>query len=244
LRNFIIRIISLLKAFFFLLNPGSYLGFLSNPLIFSGNALKLSKWISVQRKKKLPVDDFFKLIRNYDDRFQLHDYIVKSENLENLPVYYMEFGVAEGTSFKWWLDNTKNPDSRYYGFDTFEGLPEDWGIFKKGEMGPDTSQFKDTRHKFIKGLFSDTLPDFLKTTEFNPAYKKVFHMDADLFSSTLYALTSISNLLKPGDIIMFDEFCVPNHEFFAFSMFVESYNIKYETLGAVNNYLQVAVKII
>lgn len=244
LRYFIIRIIGFLKGIFFLLNPGFYFGFLANLFIFVGNALKLSKWIYVQRKKKLPFDDFFKPVRNYNDRFQLHDFVVKSENLTDLPIYYLEFGVAEGSSFKWWLDKTKNPDSRYFGFDTFEGLPEDWGIFKKGEMGPDIAQLQDTRHKFIKGLFQATVPDFLKTTNFVPGHKKIFHMDADLFSSTLYALTSFANLIKPGDIIIFDEFCVPNHEFLAFSMFEKSFDIKYETIGAVNNYLQVALKII
>ena len=244
MRNYIIRIISLLKGIFFLFNPGSYLGFLAGPLIFIGNSLKLSQWIYIQRKKKLPVDDFYKLVRKYDDRFNLHDYVVKSENLENAPIYYFEFGVAGGTSFKWWLNSTKNPDSKFFGFDTFEGLPEDWGIFKKGEMSPDQLEFQDTRYKFYKGLFQSTVPDFLKDTHLSLSYRKIFHMDADLFSSTLFVLSSISNILKPGDILIFDEFCVPNHEFFAFNIFIESFNIKYETLGAVNNYLQVAVKII
>ena len=68
-------------------------------------------------------------------------------------------------------------------------------------------------------------------------------MDADLYSSTLYVLTSIARYLKPGDIIFFDEFNVPNHEFAAFNQFVSSYYIKYELLGAVNNYYQIAIKI-
>jgi hypothetical protein len=43
---------------------------------------------------------------------------------------------------------------------------------------------------------------------------------------------------------MFDEFNVPNHEFFAFDIFVKSYYIKYEVLGGVNNYYQTAIKIL
>lgn len=244
MRNLLIKIIAFLKSIFFLLHPGTYLGFLTSPLIFIGNSLKLSKWILLQRKKQLAFDDFFKFKRNYNDRFKLHGYIAESEKLIEEQIYFWEFGVAGGTSFEWWLKKNKNPDSMFLGFDTFEGLPEDWGIFKKGEMSPDELKFQDRRYKFIKGLFQDTLPKLLNTSNLDPRIKKVIHLDADLFSSTLFTLTSIANYLNPGDILIFDEFCVPNHEFFAFSIFEESFRLRYKTLGAVNNYLQVALKVI
>jgi hypothetical protein len=244
LRSLIIKIISLLKAFFFLLKPGLYLGFLASPLIFIGNSLKLSRWISEQQKNKIPFDDFFKLNRNYNDRFKLHSYVTKLENLENEKILYLEFGVAAGISFKWWLNTNKNPESNFFGFDTFEGLPEDWGIFKKGEMGSNELKIEDNRFKFIKGLFQTSLPLFIQNTKLENNVKKIIHMDADLFSSTLFVLTSLSPYLKPGDIFIFDEFCVPNHEFFAFEIFNESFNFNYEILGAVNNYLQIALKIV
>jgi O-methyltransferase len=47
-----------------------------------------------------------------------------------------------------------------------------------------------------------------------------------------------------GDIIIFDEFNVPMHEFKAFAEWVSSYYIKYEVIGAVNNFYQIAVKIL
>jgi O-methyltransferase len=243
LKTFIIRIISLLKGFFFLLKPGIFLGFISSPFIFIGNSLKLSRWIANQRKNKLPFDDYFKIFRNYEERFKLHEFVINSENLKNTQIDYLEFGVAEGISFKWWLKANQNVKSRFFGFDTFEGLPQDWGIFKKGEMAPNELRFQDNRYKFIKGLFQLTLPEFLKDTEFHPTIKKVVHLDADLFSSTLFVLATIHPILNPHDILIFDEFCVPNHEFFAFRIFEESFNIKYETIAAFNNYLQVAFKI-
>jgi hypothetical protein len=217
---------------------------MSAPLIFLGNALKLSRWISSQRKKKLAFDDFFKLVRNYEERFKLHEFVLKSEKLVDTQIDYLEFGVADGTSFGWWLKENKNASSRFFGFDTFEGLPENWGIFKKGEMAPEQLKFQDNRYKFIKGLFQTTMPDLLKSTDFNNNIRKVIHLDADLFSSTLFVLVSIYYILKPGDILIFDEFCVPNHEYFAFRIFEESFNLNYETIGAFNNYLQVALKII
>jgi len=217
---------------------------MSSPLIFLGNALKLSRWISSQKKKKLAFDDSFKLVRNYEERFKLHAFVLNSENLVNERINYLEFGVAGGSSFEWWLMENKNTDSRFFGFDTFEGLPENWGIFKKGEMAPDQLEFQDKRYKFLKGLFQTTLPEFLKSTDLDNNIKKIIHLDADLFSSTLFVLTSIHNFLKPGDILIFDEFCVPNHEYFALRIYEESFNPKYETIGAFNNYLQVALKIV
>jgi O-methyltransferase len=243
LKKIIIRVISLLKGFFFLLKPGSYLGFISSPLIFVGNSLKLSRWISHQRRNKLQFDDYFKLIRNYKERFKLHEFVMKSENLKTTQIDYLEFGVAEGISFDWWLKENQNSKSRFFGFDTFEGLPQNWGIFKKGEMAPNELRFQDDRYKFIKGLFQLSLPRFLNTTKFNSTVKKVVHLDADLFSSTLFVLASIYPTLKPDDILIFDEFCVPNHEYFAFRIFEESFNVKLEPIAAFNNYLQVAFKI-
>lgn len=129
---------------------------------------------------------------------------------------YLEFGVESGNSFKWWLENATHVKSRFYGFDTFEGLPEKWGVYKKGAMMSEIPTVNDIRAKFIKGLFQNTLPDFLKQNNLNSQVRNIIHLDADLFSSTLYVLTSLAPYIKKGDILLFDEFNVPNHEFFAF----------------------------
>ena len=68
-------------------------------------------------------------------------------------------------------------------------------------------------------------------------------MDADLYSATLYALTSLAPYLKKGDIIFFDEFVVPTHEFKAYSDFIQSYYINLELIAAANNYYFVAFKV-
>ena len=99
------------------------------------------------------------------------------------------------------------------------------------------------RAKFYKGLFQDSLFPYLDEYNLNNGRRKIIHMDADLYSSTLFVLTSLARYLKPGDIIMFDEFNVPNHEFAAFNQFASSFYIKYQLLGAVNNYYQIAIKL-
>ena len=55
-------------------------------------------------------------------------------------------------------------------------------------------------------------------------------MDEDLYSSTLFVLTKLIPFLEKDDVIIFDEFGVPTHEFRAFSDIVSSYNLRYEFL--------------
>ena len=68
-------------------------------------------------------------------------------------------------------------------------------------------------------------------------------MDADIYSATLYVLTLITPFLKSGDIIFFDEFNVPLHEFKAFKEWSSSFYIDYKVLGGVNNFYQTAIMI-
>ena len=195
-----------------------------------------------QQEKKTILNDFFQIKRNYSKRYQLFEYIIHTAGLKDTPIDYIEFGVSAGNSIKWWAEHITHPDSRLYGFDTFEGLPEDWGTFRKGDMNSQLPLIDDERIIFIKGLFQETVPTFIGR-QHDQKRRKVIHFDADLFSSTLYALTSMAPLLQSGDILFFDEFNVPNHEFLAFKMFTESYYITPKLLGAVNNYLQVAFMI-
>jgi hypothetical protein len=227
-----------IKGLYFFLKLHVIFGRLSNYLLFLSNIAKLSKWISIHKNRGFT--NFYRFKFEYNDRLNLFKHIIKTEKIEE--INYLEFGVFNGSSFLWWVEEIKNKDAKFYGFDTFDGLPENWGAFKAGEMEGGIPQLDDDRCIFIKGLFQNTLPNFLKSFDNNK--KLVVHLDADLFTSTLFVLTSLAPYLKPGDIIMFDEFNVPNHEFFAFDIFVKSYYINYEVLGGVNNYYQTAVKIV
>lgn len=167
--------------------------------------------------------------------------MIREFNLEKEQLVYLEFGVFSGTSFKWWLNANKNTASRFYGFDTFEGLPEDWHFFKKGDMMAAIPSVNDERALFVKGLFQHTLFNFIKEQDLASPIRKIIHLDADLFSSTLFVLTSLAPYLHKGDILFFDEFSVPNHEFAAWDIFTSSYYANFKVLGAVNNFYQMAV---
>ena len=202
---------------------------------------KLSKW-----RKSTTVNgynDWYQGNWDYARRYKLYEAISKSEKLNAVPVDYIEFGVSSGVSLRWWLNDNKHPGSAFYGFDTFEGLPENFGKFEKGSMAAavESLNITDSRVTFYKGLFQDTLVPFLNN--YNSEHKKIIHLDADLFSSTIFSLSQLYRFLNDGDILLFDEFAVPKHEFMAFKIFTESFYVKYEVIGSANNYLFVAIKI-
>lgn len=207
---------------------------------FLGHIADLSKWISIHKKKCK--NDFYTINFNHTKRVILYEQVINDCSLDT-NIDYLEFGVSRGLSFKWWMNRIKNVDARFYGFDTFTGLPESWGPFKKGDMGNNNAPpvIDDNRCKFYQGLFQQTLLPFL--SNYDAGKRKVIHMDADIYSATLYVLTLITPILKPGDIIFFDEFNVPLHEFKAFKEWSSSFYIDYEVLGGVNNFYQIAIMI-
>lgn len=201
---------------------------------------RLSKWAA--KNRKVEYNDFPSKW-NYEKRYPLYKWVLDSEQLVNAPVNYLEFGVAAGQSFKWFLQQNTNPDSSFAGFDTFTGLPEDFGVYKKGAFNANTEvpQINDARGRFYQGLFQQTLPGFLQS--FDKSKRNIIMMDADLYSATLYVLSSIAPYLKRDDIIFFDEFAVPTHEFKAFDDFVQSYYVNLKLIAAANNYYFAAFKV-
>ena len=84
----------------------------------------------------------------------------------------------------------------YFLFDSFEGLPEAWGhaapkTFTTGGAIPAAA---DPRVSFVKGWFQNTLPDFLAATRLNPDRPVLVHYDADLYTSTLFILTTLCTI--------------------------------------------------
>lgn len=227
------------KGYFFIL--GLHHIFSAKIFTFLGHLAGLSKWIS--KHKDVAYNDFYSHKFDYHKRLGMFTYLIENEKLGEA-IDYLEFGVSTGNSFRWWVANNTNENSRFFGFDTFTGLPEAWGPFKAGSMGNNNEapEIEGNRHEFFQGLFQQTLIPFLKS--YDSKKPKVIHMDADLYTATLFVLTSITPYLNKGDIILFDEFNVPMHEYKAFTEWVESFYIDYEVLGAVNNYYQVAIRIL
>jgi hypothetical protein len=58
-------------------------------------------------------------------RERMYDY-VNEFSIKGEAIDYLEFGVWNGRSIRYWANLNKNENSRFFGFDSFQGLPEDW----------------------------------------------------------------------------------------------------------------------
>ncbi len=204
----------------------------------------LTSWVHKHKRDDLLVNDFYRPVRHYDDRLKSFEAIVSRYGLKDAQINYLEFGVATGLSFKWWIKANQHPQSQFFGLDTFEGLPEAWGVFNKGDMHSPIPEVNDGRAVFIKGIFQDTLNGLLtQQGDRLKQCRKVIHMDADIFSATLFALSQLYPYLQKGDIIMFDEFNVYGHEFKAFKLFTECFYIDLKLISAQNNFYHAAFEV-
>jgi hypothetical protein len=171
------------------------------------NYLEVGRWMTARG---------FDTSRRVGHRFEIYEAIARS--LGGARVLYLEFGVHRGESIARWATLLRGPDCRLVGFDSFEGLPEDWnladrrGTFSTGGEAP---RIDDPRVSFIKGWFEDTLSCFTV-----PAHERlVLHLDADLYSSTRTVLLAMEPHMSVGTFLIFDEFADRNHELRAFEEF-------------------------
>lgn len=149
-------------------------------------------------------------------------------------VAYLEFGVYQGKSMEFWSTELTNAHSSLHGFDSFEGLPEDWNhATGKGafSLGGNIPQFSDPRVKLLKGWFDETLKDYQI-----PAHEVLFvNVDSDLYSSAKLVLAFVRPKLRAGDFVYFDEFADRNHELKAFTEFLSESGLGFECLAANRN---------
>ncbi len=152
-----------------------------------------------------------------------------AKNIQDEKVLYLEFGGFNGTSMRSWCALLRNSASSLHGFDSFEGLPEDWNLHApKGAYKASAPHFDDPRVILHPGWFNETLPGFVA-----PEHERlVIHLDADLYSSTKCALDAVASLMQPGTIILFDEFQDRLHEMRAFTEFLDETGMKFRFLGS------------
>lgn len=155
---------------------------------------------------------------------------------------YLEFGVFEGASIRSWCVANQNPASRFFGFDSFEGLPEDWhsgkrkGAFSTGGKLPEIA---DARVHFVAGWFQNSLRGFMAT--YQPQRQLVVHVDCDLYSSTLYCLTTLNPLIPPGTLIVLDDFFDALHVYRALTDYCSAYLREYKLLAHTPELGQAAI---
>lgn len=146
------------------------------------------------------------------------------EKLPAGPTLWLEFGVWKGDSMRYFATLDKHPESRFIGFDSFEGLPEDWRgmAAERFDVGGAFPDIDDPRVRFVKGWFQNTLPGHLESIASEAIDRKIIvHFDADLYSSTLYLLFTLSRIFDDYHCI-FDE--ISGHETRALFNFLQATN--------------------
>jgi hypothetical protein len=135
-----------------------------------------------------------------------------------------------------------------YGFDSFEGLPEDWVVasrdwtsgLRKGDFGPSP----DARYRIVDppksernmeivaGWFNESIPRFLAA---HPGPAAFLHLDAAIYSATVTALDAFADRMIVGTILQFDEFYnfvgFEEHEHKAWYEFIERTGFSFEFFG-------------
>jgi hypothetical protein len=174
--------------------------------------------------------------KSCDVRERMYDYVQES-SIKQEAIDYLEFGVWNGRTIRYWANLNKNENSRFFGFDSFQGLPEDWRPERpKGhfDVGGTIPQVDDGRVKFVKGWFVDTIPPFAR--EFSAKNRLVLHIDADLYGSTMLALVHLGPFFSKGTLLIFDEFYDREHEFRALMDWQAIYKRNFRIIAEVANY--------
>ena len=141
---------------------------------------------------------------------------------------FYEFGVWMGDSFKYIVPHFATG----YGFDSFQGLPEDWGVVPRGAYSS-RGRVPDIKNsEFIVGEFAGTLPEFFGSKR---PMAGLINFDADLYSSTITALSNAKPVIDERTMLVFDEFIVNNNweldEFKALNEFCEANGFGYEVVA-------------
>ena len=124
------------------------------------------------------------------------------ENDSKQEYHYLEFGV--------WRGHTINYLSEYvhkiYGFDSFEGLKEDWiGMHDKPKGTFNLNKKLPKLHNNVipvVGWIQDTLQPFIEKE--NPKINFI-HIDVDTYETTKYILENLKPYMLKKSIILFDE---------------------------------------
>lgn len=160
---------------------------------------------------------------------------------------FLEFGVAAGTSLRFFADALSGSGQRIVGFDAFLGLEEDWTGHPHGRTAGAYSQSGDKpeirpNSSLRVGWVQDTLSPFLSEESDSPV---IFaHLDMDTYTPTEFVLRNIRGRLIQGSVLLFDElYGYPGwrqHEYAALTSVFSEDEFEYLAFGRE----QVAIRIL
>jgi len=160
-----------------------------------------------------------------------------------VPGLTLEFGVSFGASLRF---IARRVPGLVHGFDSFEGLPENWGAEKAGQYStagviPDMPE----NVRLHVGWFDNTLAPFAAK---NLGPVRLANVDCDLYGSTRTIFENLGDRIVRGTVLVFDEYLAyagwHEGEFKAFQEFVSERGLAYQYLAFSLFSKQAVVKIL
>jgi hypothetical protein len=215
---------------------------LAVPKVNTPTLLNLLENYGVQSSAEFAINEM-KYAMVFNTREKLWNYAISTlpaSITQNRIEYSLEFGVYKGDSLNKLA--IMSPKTEWAGFDSFEGLEEDWPgtTLTKGFFGVEGKLPKVGENiKLVKGWIEVTLPKFIKLHQNRQI--SIVHFDMDTYKPTSYALQCLyeNNCFGPGTTLIFDEYFGYSHswklnEHRAFSEWVDKYGIKFQYIGHSN----------
>ncbi|MCX6634500.1 MAG: class I SAM-dependent methyltransferase [Acidobacteria bacterium] len=207
----------------------------------SSRDIELVRYRIAAEESAVYVDEHMRTAKTHADKFWLLRASLNAVD-RSRDGLYCEFGVYKGETLNFIASLVKD---EVHGFDSFEGLPEDWrsnlgkGTFRVAVLPPVRPNVR-----LHKGWFQDSLPVFKSE---HPQPIAFAHLDADLYSSTKTVFDILGDRIVPGTVLQFDEFFnYPgwrSGEHKAFQELCAARAIEVEYIGYVPTDEQVAVRV-
>lgn len=205
--------------------------------------------ISIEQFLNIPVSNKGKgVIQDRENHLRYVLNFVKPNGL------FLEFGVYNGSTIN--IISSVFHSNTVWGFDSFEGLPEDWItndhelVWHKGFFAVDTLPAVNANVRLVKGWFNQTLPNWIDENSGDISF---LHIDCDLYSSTSTVLNLLNDRIKTDTIIAFDEiyhFGNPKKytkwnegEYKALTEWVKKFDRKFKVISR-NKHMQSAIQIL
>jgi hypothetical protein len=157
----------------------------------------------------------------------------KREEMAEVDGWILDLGVYKGASTRALARIFRV--ASIHGFDSFEGLPEDWSHVTKGAFGDIEQNLPEVPDNVTlhKGWFDDTLPPWAEEHGDRPI--SILRVDCDIYSSTATIFDTVGHMLRPGSWIVFDELIGyrgwRDHEYKAFNEFLKDHPFTVEYIA-------------
>ena len=159
-----------------------------------------------------------------------------------------EFGVATGRSLRM-IQELLPLETCLHGFDTFHGLPFQWGNTPAGTYSTGGAlPNMEGEVYFHKGIFRETIPEFLESMS-NKDYQPLAfaNIDCAIYGSTLEILEEVHSRVVPGTVFVFADYIGHptwrQDEFRAWRECCKRFGWQYEYLGFSLTTKQVVVRV-